>query len=72
MSSVCETCVGYVQELAAPDVQVCDVFDSYTIGNQRRLQSKNGGSLRLDHIQMYYKQTSFKCQETSKHFWQYA
>ena len=55
MCSVCETFVGYVQAPAAPDVHVCVVFDSYTIGKQRRLQSKNGGSLRLAHIQMCYK-----------------
>ena len=29
VSGVCETCVGYVQASAAPDVQVCVVFDSY-------------------------------------------
>ena len=51
MGSICETCVGYPHASAAPEVQVCVVFDCYD-GKQRRLQSKNGGALRRDHIQM--------------------
>ena len=50
MGSVCETFVGCVQASAAPDVHVCVVFDSYD--RQTKIQSKNGGALTRDHIQM--------------------